>query len=144
MTHTPAPSARHRSARPVRRRRVGVVAVCLATLLGAAGLPAAAAELVMFESPTCSWCLRWHEEIGPIYPKTEESRRAPLRRVNLHDPWPADLKGLRAVSFTPTFVLVEDGEELGRITGYAGEDFFWYQLATVLTALPAPEDGKDH
>ncbi|WP_299444126.1 hypothetical protein [uncultured Rhodospira sp.] len=142
MPLTPGTRARLRPARPARHRRVGVVAVCLTALLGAVGVSAKAAELVMFESPSCTWCQRWHAEIGPIYPKTDESRRAPLRRVNLHDPWPSDLRGLRAVSFTPTFVLVEAGEELGRITGYAGEDFFWFQLATVLKALPAP-DGDE-
>jgi thioredoxin-related protein len=99
--------------------------------------PARTAELVMFESPGCAWCARWHEEIGPIYPKTDESRLAPLRRVALHEPRPADLRELRAVSFTPTFVLVDDGTELGRITGYAGEHFFWAQLDMVLEALPA-------
>ncbi|MBB4287703.1 thioredoxin family protein [Roseospira goensis] len=90
----------------------------------------------MFESPACHWCARWHDEIWPIYPKTAEARRAPLRRVNLHDPWPADLRHIRAVSFTPTFVLMADGAEVGRITGYAGEDFFWFQLSAVVQKLP--------
>jgi hypothetical protein len=38
----------------------------------------------------------------------------------------------RPVVFTPTFVLVEDGQELARIEGYPGEDFFWGLLARML------------
>lgn len=104
---------------------------------------AADLELVMFEAPGCHWCAQWREEIGPIYPKTPESKRAPLRRVNLHGSWPEWLRGIRAVSFTPTFVLMEGETEVGRITGYAGEDFFWAQLDLLLRDLPADPDDAD-
>lgn len=96
-----------------------------------------AAELVMFESRLCEWCRAWHAEIGPIYPKTREGRRAPLRRVDIDAPRPADLAFVRGVRFTPTFVLVEGGREIGRITGYMGEDFFWGQLDELLQRLEA-------
>jgi hypothetical protein len=36
------------------------------------------------------------------------------------------------VRFTPTFVLVQDGRELGRIEGYPGEDFFWGLLERLM------------
>lgn len=86
--------------------------------------PSAAAELLMFEQPGCSWCRRFDAEIGPIYAKTEEGRQAPLRRVALGgDTAPAALSA--PVRFTPTFVLVDDGREIGRITGYMSEDAFW-------------------
>lgn len=115
------------------------LAVAALTVWAATTAPgsARAAELVMFEAPGCTWCAQWHEEIGPIYPKTDESHRAPLRRVNLHDPWPKGLKDLRSVTFTPTFVLVHDGQEVDRITGYAGDDFFWFQLNELMKKLPA-------
>lgn len=112
-----------------------VVAVLALIAMGAVN-GTRAAELVMFESAACSWCERWHEELGPIYPKTAESRIAPLRRVNLHDPRPAGLDAIRGVSFTPTFVLIHNGTEIGRITGYAGDAFFWFQLGTLLEKLP--------
>ncbi|MBB4265704.1 thioredoxin family protein [Roseospira visakhapatnamensis] len=111
---------------------IGVLVLAWAGATGAAR----AAELVMFESAGCSWCKQWHADLGSIYPKTAESRMAPLRRVNLHDPWPTDLKAVRGVSFTPTFVLVHDGAEVGRITGYAGDEFFWFQLGSLLEKLP--------
>jgi protein-disulfide isomerase len=126
------------TARRGRRARIARALVC-AVLAGlmilAQESSARAAELVMFESPSCTWCQQWHEEVGPAYAKTDEAARVPLRRVNLHGDWPEDLKGIRGVTFTPTFVLVEDGEELDRITGYAGADMFWFQLATLMNAL---------
>ena len=102
-------------------------------LMGAA--QAHAAQLVMFESATCEWCERFHEEIGPIYPKTKEARCAPLRRVDVHDPRPDDLAHIQGVIYTPTFVLIDHGQEIDRITGYPGEDFFWGQLAQALGKL---------
>ncbi len=123
---------RWRSSRAAARALVAVLALIVTGAIGGAR----AAELVMFESAACTWCERWHEELGPIYPKTAESRIAPLRRVNLHDPRPAGLDAIRGVSFTPTFVLIHNGTEIGRITGYAGDEFFWFQLGTLLEKLP--------
>ncbi|MEX0694018.1 MAG: hypothetical protein WD075_06215 [Rhodospirillales bacterium] len=90
----------------------------------------------MFESATCSWCARWHQEIGPVYPNTLEARCAPLRIVDINAPWPDDLKGITGIVFTPTFVIMHDGVEISRMVGYPGEDFFWPLLADHLVKLP--------
>ncbi len=95
-----------------------------------------AAELVMFDSPACSYCEMWDTDIADIYPKTEEGHLAPLRRVSIHDPLPSDLSGLRGIVYTPTFILVDEGREVGRISGYPGEDFFWGFLETLVAKLP--------
>lgn len=97
-----------------------------------------AAELVMFESRLCAWCQAWHAEIGPIYPKTREGQIAPLRRVDIDAPRPSDLAFIRGVRFTPTFVLIDGGREIGRIVGYIGEDAFWGQLEELLKRLESP------
>jgi hypothetical protein len=96
-----------------------------------------AAELVMYRRDGCSWCAKWDREIGPIYPKTDISRRVPLKIINLdHD---KDLPiSHRPIRYTPTFVLVEDAREVGRIEGYPGDEFFWVRLASLLTALDQP------
>ncbi|MEM7522630.1 MAG: hypothetical protein AAF360_02495 [Pseudomonadota bacterium] len=95
-----------------------------------------AAELVMVEETGCHWCARWNEEIGVVYHKTNEGRLAPLRRVDISD-LPKDLKFASRPQYTPTFVLMEDGAELGRIEGHPGEDFFWPLLGRLLDRLPA-------
>lgn len=86
-------------------------------------------ELLMFEQAGCVYCARWDKEIAPAYPKTVEGQAAPLRRLNLHGAVPADVQLDRPVSFTPTFVLLVDGRETGRIEGYPGDEFFWGLLS---------------
>lgn len=103
-------------------------------------MPASAAELVMFETRGCAWCLAWQRDIGVVYDKTSEGKRAPLRRVDLHHKRPDDLTQVTGVIYTPTFVLMHAGKEAGRILGYPGEDNFWALLNELLNDL-APEDA---
>lgn len=95
-------------------------------------LPVWAAELVMVEQDGCFYCEQWDHQIAHIYPKTSEGKHAPLRRMDIHQTYPGDLNFARALTFTPTFVLIEDGQELARIEGYPGEDFFWGLLGMML------------
>ncbi len=107
--------------------------ICLGLLIFPAAPVAAETELVMVEEKGCIWCARWNEEISDIYPKTEEGAAAPLRRIDINAERPGDLVFLRALTFTPTFVLVVDGHEVSRIEGYPGEDFFWGLLGKMLS-----------
>ncbi len=116
------------------RRILFTLVTCL-TLANVA--PAArAAELVMLEQPGCSWCKRWNEEIGVAYDKTTEGQVAPLRRVDISDPWPNDLAEVSPERLTPTFILVDQGREVARLRGYPGEHFFWPLLSDMLSKLP--------
>lgn len=103
--------------------------------------PSAAAELVMFEEPGCAWCAAWREEIGVVYDKTDEGRRAPLRRVDKAVERPSDLAAIQGVLFSPTFVLLDEGIEIGRIVGYPGEHFFWPMLQELLARLDGGRGG---
>jgi hypothetical protein len=122
-----------------RRRDFRTLALGLFLLL--VPLPTQAAQLVMIQAVGCTWCERWNEEIGTVYAKTEEGMRAPLRRIDMHDPLPADLGFLIKGVYTPTFVLIEDGREIGRIRGYPGEDFFWGLFQELLKKLPAQKQS---
>ncbi len=115
--------------------RIILVAFCLWLSGSAKG---GAAELVMFEEAGCEWCDLWNQQVGIVYSKTPEGRRAPLRNVNINDPRPDDLMNVTGIVYTPTFVVVDNGVELGRIVGYLGEDFFWGYLDNILSkAAPA-------
>ena len=94
------------------------------------------AEMLMLEQQGCSWCKRWHAEIGPVYPKTDEAKIAPLRSVDVNQPWPIDLANIRPDRFTPTFVLIDNGIEIARMRGYSGDTFFWFLLDEMLEKLP--------
>lgn len=104
------------------------------------GSSGVAAELLMLEQPGCVWCARFNAEIAPAWPKTDEGKRAPLRRVDITEPWPADLASVQKERFTPTFVLMEAGQEIGRLRGYVGDEFFWYRIGELIAKLPAETD----
>lgn len=112
------------------RSALTAFAVVAAVVLMASS--AQSAELIMVEEKGCPWCARWDAEIAPIYPLTEEGKTVPLRRIDLHGRRPENIEFRRPISFTPTFVLVANGKELGRIEGYPGEDFFWPLLNKLL------------
>lgn len=86
----------------------------------------------MFERAGCVWCRKWDVEVGAVYPKSPEGQRVPLRRASLDQPLPPDLKLTPPVFYSPTFVLMDQGREIGRITGYPGEDAFWGLLGVLL------------
>jgi thioredoxin-related protein len=96
---------------------------------------ASAAELIMFEERGCEWCETWNEEVGDIYNETETGKSAPLRRVLISDPRPGDLKSIEGIHFTPTFVVIHKGKEIGRILGYPGEGFFWGYLEEIVKKI---------
>ncbi len=123
----------------IRGYSAGVAAafILTAALFGVSA-PAVAAELVMFGSPYCPWCEAWESEVGAIYPKTAEGRLAPLRRVDIDQPRPPELAEIDRVVFTPTFVLLVEGREVGRILGYPGEAHFWGLLGSLLRKVKDP------
>ncbi|MCV9936943.1 thioredoxin family protein [Boseaceae bacterium BT-24-1] len=119
------------------RYRAGLAAAFTLPLL--LSLPAVAAELVMYTRNGCPFCVRFEREVAPIYAKTPEGKAAPLRRIEL----PAG--GVRGgelhepVIATPTFVLVDNGREVGRITGYLNDDMFWGLLGRLVAVIETPD-----
>ena len=119
--------------------RSGLSALLALSLLAATGPVSAETALLMGEETGCLWCARWDSEIAPAYPRTDEGRAAPLRRLDIRAPVPEDVTLAAPLRFTPTFVLLDDGREVSRIEGYPGEDFFWPLLGRMLDS--AAKDG---
>jgi hypothetical protein len=111
-------------------------AILFACLVAFAAPPAAvAAELIMFERSGCVWCKRWDQEVGKVYPLTSEGKLAPLRKVNIDRGVPTEYRLSPPVFYSPTFVLIADGKEIGRITGYSGDDAFWGLMSRMTKEL---------
>ena len=89
----------------------------------------APAVLVMIADPGCPYCARWERDIAPGYEASEDGKLAPLVRRFRHAP---DIAFIERVVFSPTFVMLVRGREVGRIVGYAGADLFWMQLAALI------------
>ena len=95
----------------------------------------------MFEQAGCVWCEAFDREVAPVYDKTAEGVRAPLRRVNIAQPTPPELGFIAVERLTPLFVLIDKGREIGRIRGYPGEENFWGLLGSLIKKLDAPKTG---
>lgn len=89
----------------------------------------APAVLVMIRDPGCPYCARWEREVAPGYVASDDGKLAPLVRRYRHA---ADIAFIERVVFSPTFVMLVHGREVGRIVGYAGADLFWMQLAALM------------
>jgi len=109
--------------------------LALAFLIGSAASYAEAAELVMIDSAACGYCQRFKRDVAPTYASTSLGKRAPLRPVSVWKKWPQDLKAVKPVRFTPVFILVDDGKEVGRMYGYKGRNDFWARLEVLLKYL---------
>ncbi len=92
----------------------------------------------MFWRAGCHWCEAWDREISPIYPKTDIGRRLKLRKVNV-DRDNSDITLSSPIRYTPTFILVENQQEIGRIEGYPGDAFFWGVLERLERQLHSPQ-----
>jgi hypothetical protein len=108
-------------------------------ILLAPALTHAETRLLMVEQDACEWCEQWDAEVGVIYAKTTEGQRAPLVRVDITKPLPGGVVLSRRTHFMPTFVLLQDGIEIGRIEGYPGESFFYGMLRQMLNRATEPE-----
>lgn len=97
-----------------------------------------ASELLMFERDGCVWCQRWDREVGPIYDKTAEAKVLPLRRIDIDREKATGVILASPVRYTPTFVVVDNGREVGRITGYISDDVFWGLLGKLSDKLAPP------
>ncbi len=119
--------------------------IVAALAIAASLLPSASrsAELVLFERGGCVWCQRWNRDVGPVYDKSAEARILPLRRIDLDRKRTDGIKLAEPVFYTPTFVVIDNGREVGRITGYINDDSFWGLLGTLAARLePRPEPDR--
>ncbi|MGL5362684.1 MAG: hypothetical protein ACRDBH_07370 [Bosea sp. (in: a-proteobacteria)] len=121
-------------------RGFGIFALAFGALTASA---VQATELLMFDRAGCIWCERWDRDVGVVYDKTVEGKRAPLRRINVERDKLEGIQLKSSVRYTPTFVLVDKGREVGRITGYLNDDQFWGLLGGLLAKTGQPKPKLD-
>lgn len=124
---------------------IGVRAQGSAPIAPSIDIAAAPAVLVMIGDPGCPYCARFEREVAPGYRASEDGKFAPLVRRDRHD---ADIAFIPRIVYSPTFIMLVRGREVGRIVGYVGGDIFWMQIAALLadartalaqTGLAVPE-----
>jgi len=100
----------------------------LLVLFLSSNLAQAGTFLMMAELDDCPYCAKWDSEVGSIYPKSAEGKLAQLKRFDLLDK-PEGVEFKSRVRFSPTFILVIDNKEIGRIEGYRNAEQFWSVLS---------------
>ena len=122
-------------------------AIAILIVATAAALPGVTARadlrLLMLDQAGCIWCARWDTEVGSVYARTPEGRRAPLLRQRITGRLPEGVSIERPAHFTPTFVLLREGAEIGRIEGYPGEEFFYGMLDRLLDEGDEPATPRE-
>ncbi len=125
------------------RSRVAVASLALALLLGmgATGLDAARdfgasitprTELLVLEVKNCTICGLVRQNIQPAYELSPQARDVPMRYVDITTIDELKLGLKTRVDTVPTIVLMRDGREVSRITGYTGPTLFFKALSHML------------
>lgn len=96
---------------------------------GPPNLQTAPVVLLMVQDRGCPYCARWEAEVGRSYRLSEEGKFAPLAVRMRGDP---EIAQLKKIVYSPTFVMLAYGREVGRIVGYQGSDLFWMELEPLI------------
>ena len=103
--------------------------ILLANIANVSAEEQAPLELVMVTSDHCPFCKAWERDVGFIYSNTPYAQKARLRRVDIADV-ASTLPELPTIVFgTPTFLILENNMEVGRIEGYQSSDLFFWALS---------------
>lgn len=122
---------------------VSFLALALPSPQSQAGLdidapPAAATamQLVVMEAPGCDYCALFRRDVLPSYETSERAKDLPIRFVDINDEEMTAI-GLEApVDIVPTFVVLKNNKEIGRIPGYTGPEYFFHHINYLLTSAP--------
>lgn len=89
-----------------------------------------AVQLLVVEAKGCAYCDVFREVVAPRYLASPRSARVPLRYVDVND---IDALGLEApVTVVPTFLVLREKREIGRLAGYFGTENFFRVLDRLL------------
>lgn len=92
------------------------------------------AELIVIEVEGCLYCKVFRRDVLPGYLASPRSKEAPIRFVDYNTQTAADLPLHGPVTIVPTFVMIKDNREVGRLPGYVGRSEFLRAVTHMLSA----------
>lgn len=122
--------------------RVAVAAIALALTLPlsqaardlSSNPPSApSAELIVIEVDGCIYCRVFRRDILPAWLASPHSRNVPIRFVDYNGPGASGLPVSGPVKIVPTFIMIKDDREIGRIPGYIGRTEFFRAVTHMLS-----------
>jgi thioredoxin-related protein len=122
--------------------RAALMALSLLAFAPAAARAADALELLFVERSGCPYCALFKREALQAYIASELNLSAPLRRASLDDGQPTGASLDEPVRFTPTFVLLRDGREVGRVVGYTDNALFFGAVERLISDVRRKPEPK--
>jgi hypothetical protein len=89
-------------------------------------------RLYLFQIANCAACEQFHAEALHDYWTSDASTQLPLTIVDLNALGTAGQPLRAPIRIVPTFVVMRDGIEIARLTGYPGKAAFDAGIAAVL------------
>ena len=114
-------------AAPVSSGRAGIDPDATVPLLGNL-------QLVVMEAEGCIYCTIFRRDVLPSYEDSERGKDMPVRFVDVNDVAKTGLELSSPIDILPTFVVVKDQREIGRIPGYVGPEDFFHAINYLLSS----------
>jgi thioredoxin-related protein len=99
-------------------------------------LPADNLELVVIEADGCIFCEVFRSDVLPSYEASEQGKQMPVQFVDINDMDATHFEFKGAVDIVPTFIVVKNRREVGRISGYVGPENFFHSINYLLASAP--------
>jgi thioredoxin-related protein len=93
-------------------------------------------QLVVMEAEGCIYCTVFRRDVLPSYEESERGKDMPVRFVDVNDVEKTGIELVQPIDILPTFVVVKDNREVGRIPGYVGPEDFFHSINYLLSSSP--------
>jgi thioredoxin-related protein len=91
-------------------------------------------QLLVMEAEGCIYCTIFRRDVLPSYEVSERGKELPVRFIDVNDVDKAGITLQSPIDILPTFVVVKDNRELGRIPGYMGPEDFFHSINYLLSS----------
>jgi thioredoxin-related protein len=93
-------------------------------------------EMVVLEVSGCIYCNVFRRQLLPTYKASKKAKKIPIRFVDVNDPAVAEIGLTQPVGIVPTFVILENNQEIGRIPGYMSRRDFFRAIDYIVSGRP--------
>jgi thioredoxin-related protein len=91
-------------------------------------------QLVVMEADGCIYCGLFRRDVLPSYEASDSGKDMPARFVDVNDIDKTGIDLQSPIDILPTFVVVKDNHEIGRIPGYMGPEDFFHAINYLLSS----------
>lgn len=93
-------------------------------------------ELIVVEADGCIYCDLFRRDVLPTYQSSNQGQQVPARFVDINDVDAAALTLKSKVDIVPTFIVMKNRNEIGRVPGYVGPENFYHAINYLMASAP--------